>query len=792
MPLMPTPTADALTPDTEPQWVRPGWPIWVTLTLLVGIIAGFLFVEAKPLPSSHAVQWQQTVRLSHSSAPTAPPSVVSLPDSWKSRGLSPIGGAQYQLTFTLTDEAARDSETRPWALRVHRLCGAHEIRLNQRLLHSTLLTRAWLGEPAPHLIDIPTGLLTQGVNQLTLDVRCALHGGLSQPALAPKASLYDDYLRNVALTQIVPLALNLCSMAFAAFVILLWWYRRQESAAALFGALYLVVSIRNCTYYINADLAIPATLSSWAYLIAHLATSNLLGWFALSMSQRKLPWFERLLGVTTWVIPIAAVLASPWDPNLDRTRVLLQPLMPLIALPAIWILFDLSRQQRTRSMFVLSLGFASVLVTGVHDFVYIRWVGDVEHSYWMPWAVPLTLPGFTMLLMNRMVKAFNDIEQLNATLESKVKERTQALAAATAAKSHFVAAASHDLRQPVAAIGLITDLLQEKLTDPVLKGLAERLTRAVVSMESLLKGLLDLSRLDSGMVEVQPQAVALQPLMDAIATHENESAQHKGLTLRVRPTDAVAWSDPVLLEQILRNLVGNAVRHTEHGGILVGVRPRGTHWCIQIWDTGDGIHPQDQSKIFDEFVQLNNPARERRRGLGLGLAIVKRAAQLLGHPIAVASRPGKGSVFSVRVPRAERQEAHHQDDTHGRTFSAPPSARRVLVIEDDPTVRDALANLLRSWDMEVWAGPGLRWLARQGHAAPWDLIISDHRLADGSGREAVQYARQLQPDLPAIIVTGDTSPEQLHLLADSGLPVLHKPFRAEKLRAMIDSTMTRQ
>ncbi|MDE2432110.1 MAG: response regulator [Burkholderiales bacterium] len=531
--------------------------------------------------------------------------------------------------------------------------------------------------------------------------------------------------KHLILTQYLPLGLNLGSMAFAAFVILLWCYRRQEIATGLFGVLYLLVSIRNCSYFFTGDLGLPATLSSWLYLCAHVGSAALLGWFALA---------------------------------------------------------------------ILTLGLFSVLVSGVHDFVWIRLLGRVDHSYWMPWTVPLTLPGFSMMLMTRVVRAFDEYEQINLTLEQKVQERTRELAAANAAKSHFLAAASHDLRQPVSAIGLITDLLHERLSDPSLRGLTDRLTRAVVSMESLLKGLLDLSRLDAGAVEVHPQHVPLQPLLDSIAAHETESARHKGLALRVRPTPATAWTDPILLEQILRNLVGNAVRHTERGGILVGIRPRGRHVLIQVWDTGAGISAADQARIFEEFVQLNNPGRERRRGLGLGLAIVKRAAQLMGSPLMVRSQVGRGSCFGVLVPTSTLPPETAEppsDALHSPAgLHAPWIDRKVLLIEDDQAMRDALSHLLRGWGWRVTAGSGLRWLLQRADH-PWDLVISDHRLSDGTGRDVIQYLRSQRPDLPALIITGDTSPEQLHRLAHSGLPVLHKPFRAEKLRAMIDQTMTR-
>ncbi len=790
MPLMISP--DPLLASRTASAGALGWLGWALLSIVLTLLAwGALTAHKAPRSSEH-VKWDAIVRLSPQQA------TVSMPDSWKEQGLPPVGGGAYKFRLTLTEQGAEDSHQRPWSLRIDRLCAAHDVILNQRRLHSTLLSRTWLGEPAPALLDVPGGMLQAGTNELYIDVQCVLHGGLSMPALAPKAELQPDYLRYEILTQHLPLGLNLCSMAFSMFVILLWWQRRQETAAGLFGLLYLLVSIRNCTYYITGDLGVPPFISSWLHLVAHTGSATLLGWFALSISGRTLPWFNRTLWTCAIGIPGLSLLVIPLDPNLVLTRAICQSGLQILALPSLWILFQLCRQSQVRSLMILALGFTSVLITGLHDFLYIRIWGMVDHSYWMPWSVPLTLPGFTMMLMNRMVKAFNDIEQLNQTLEQKVQERTRELAAVTAAKGHFLAAASHDLRQPVSAIGLITDLLHERLTDPGQRGLTDRLMRAVASMESLLKGLLDLSRLDSGTVEVHLQAVPLQKLLESIASHESESAHYKGLSLRVRPTHATAWTDPILLEQILRNLVGNAVRHTERGGILVGVRQRPDYLLIQVWDTGSGISDADKARIFDDFVQLTNPARERRRGLGLGLAIVKRASKLLNHPIDVRSQPHQGSCFSVKVPIATAS-AHDGSTPSTAAHMAPASHTAqpwagcyALVIEDDQTIRDALSNLLRSWGFKVTCGPSLTWLTQHGHQEHWDLLITDHRLADGTGREAVQYIRSIQSDTPALIVTGDTSADQLNTLALSGLPVLHKPFRSEKLRAMIQEIMARQ
>ncbi len=797
MPYLTKPTPHLASYASAPR--RWGWTRWLLLATLLLLSVWAIQQTQQPAQSSDQVRWGRLERLEPLAADT-PEGVASqditLPDSWKAHHLPAVGGGLYRLHFDLSAQGVDHSTSHPWSLRIDRLCAAHDVFLNERRLHSTLSSGPWLGEPAPALLDIPGGMLQPGHNELRLEVRCALHGGLSMPALAPKADLQPAFVRHEILTQYLPLGLNLCSMAFSVFVIWLWWLRRQETAAGLFGLLYLLVSVRNCTYYITGDLGISPAISSWLYLSAHTGSATLLGWFALTISKRDLPWFNRLLWSAGIGIPLIGLAALWVDPHLTVTRTLLQPGLQLLALPSLWILLQLCRQLQMRSLVWLSLGFLSVLASAMHDLIGLRILGLVDHSYWMPWTVPLTLPGFTMMLMNRVVNAFNDIELVNLTLEQKVQERTRELAAVNAAKSHFLAAASHDLRQPVSAIGLITDLLHERLTDPNLRGLTDRLTRAVVSMESLLKGLLDLSRLDSGTVEVHAQRVHLQGLLDSIASHETESAHHKGLSLRVRPTLATAWTDPILLEQILRNLVGNAVRHTERGGILVGVRSRDTHLLIQVWDTGSGISATDQARIFEEFVQLSNPGRERRRGLGLGLAIVKRAAKLLNHPIHVQSRTGKGSCFSVMVPLSPEISVQDTPVTpsaaSAHDLPAPWTGLNALVVEDDQTIRDALSNHLRSWGFAVTSGSSLSWLRQLSPVPRWDLVISDHRLSDGTGRDVVQHARIHHPRLAALIVTGDTSPEQLSMLAQSGLPVLHKPFRAKKLRAMIDETMARR
>jgi len=825
-----TPASVTVTlPLTLLRSMRQSWAI--ALMALLGAWVMTLML-ATPLDAS-GVQWSNTRLLSMRAGTQAHGLVaearsVSLPHSWKPSGLPSSGIATYALSVMLPNDIATSSLSQPWALRFDRLSPAHRVWINGRLLHSSLPRDGWLALPAPQLLDVPGGMLRAGMNEVQIEVHCAGQGGLTMPVLAPKASLQHDFSLEQWLTRDLLVVLNIVCITFSLFVVMLWWLRRQEAAAGLFGLLIMVGALRNCRYFVEADLYLSANFDSWLYFTAHVVTACVQGWFIMALVSK--PWrnFNRVLWIVMLGFPTFAVVAMPWDPGLTRVRDTLQGGLILLMLPSMALLARGRHTVARKPLLGLGVGWLVVLMASIHDFAFGRLVGDVAFSFWLPWAIPMALPSFSVMVVERIVSAFNEIEEVNQHLETKVAERTRELAAANAAKSHFLASASHDLRQPVAAIGLITDLLQSRVTDPALRGLTDRLTRAVNSMESLLKGLLDLSRLDSGTVDVQRRRVKLQPLLEAVTNHEAESARQKGLRLRIRPSDATVWTDPVLLEQILRNLVGNAIRHTAQGGVLVGMRRRGNTWVLQVWDSGPGIEPADQQRIFEAFVQLGNPARERSQGLGLGLAIVQRAATLLDHAVGVRSVVGKGSVFSVTMPAAALvQDAARgtrlgtdtvsavrvgarggvpadmegnssaPDDGQQRlhagalvTLPAIP-AQRVLVVEDDRGLRDTLLSLLQSWGVsEVHAADSLAGVkALPSH--PWQLVLSDHRLADSTGREVIAHLRARQPGLPALILTGDTSPEQLAELARSGLPVLHKPFRSEKMRAMIVETMAR-
>jgi CheY-like chemotaxis protein/anti-sigma regulatory factor (Ser/Thr protein kinase) len=331
-------------------------------------------------------------------------------------------------------------------------------------------------------------------------------------------------------------------------------------------------------------------------------------------------------------------------------------------------------------------------------------------------------------------------------------------------------------------------LLREQTLGPGLKRMVLRIDEAVASMENLLGGLLDLSRLEAGTVQPEIRCVALQDIFNAIASHEQEAALRKGLTLRFRPTPLTTESDPVLLEQIIRNLVSNAVKHTRHGKVLVTARRIQGQIRLEVRDTGAGIPIEHQERIFHEFVQIptlspgSDLSNRLESGLGLGLAIVRRISGLLGHTLSLRSEPGRGSCFRIDLPESTqipRVEAEPSGETH------PLRGINIALVEDDDAVRESLIERLQRWGMRVRAFGGQtefrKALTSTGLATELDLLISDYRLDDGNGFDTALAVRKLRPGLPVLIITGDTSREDLTRLAESGLPVLHKPFRTEVL-----------
>jgi len=375
--------------------------------------------------------------------------------------------------------------------------------------------------------------------------------------------------------------------------------------------------------------------------------------------------------------------------------------------------------------------------------------------------------------------------QENARLLSDLLAQKDELAEASRAKTRFFAAASHDLRQPMQAMVLLVESLHERVKEPAARRIVESIDSSVAAMSMLLNELLDISRFDAGTVKVDASALPVARVLDRVRNNFSQAAAQRGLSFRVRRSPAIVHTDPVLLYRVLVNLVNNALRYTRSGGVLVGCRKRPAGLWIEVWDTGVGIAREDQKAIFHEFHQLSNPQRDREQGLGLGLAIVDRTCKLLGMPIEVRSRPGHGSMFAVRVPYGDPARVVATERSRAADSL---DGLRVLVIDDDKEIRAAMRGLLEGWGCEVASAPsGAAVDAETEDFAP-DVILADYRLpGDENGIQVITRVRERFPQSDGIVVSGDIGAEVLRAAEASGHPLLHKPLRPARLRALLGS-----
>jgi len=358
---------------------------------------------------------------------------------------------------------------------------------------------------------------------------------------------------------------------------------------------------------------------------------------------------------------------------------------------------------------------------------------------------------------------------------------------ANAAKTRFLAAASHDLRQPMQAIGLLVEALQERTADPAMRRIVESIRSSAGAMTALLNAILDISRLDAGAVEPHRAPFPIARVLDRLRGPYSYAATQKYLTFRMRSSPAVVHTDEVLLYRILANLLNNAIRYTSRGGVLVGCRARASAVSIEVWDTGIGIAEDQLGEIFLEFHQLANPQRDRDQGLGLGLAIVERTARVLGLRVHVRSRPGRGSVFSIVVPRGDPSLASPME----MRLADPLDGCAVLVVEDDREIRGAMALLLEGWNCRVESARSDAEvddaILRLGTP---DVVIADYRLpGERNGIGVIARIRERHPRIAAIVATGDVTPEALRAAQAAGVPALHKPVRPARLRSLLGAAM---
>lgn len=408
----------------------------------------------------------------------------------------------------------------------------------------------------------------------------------------------------------------------------------------------------------------------------------------------------------------------------------------------------------------------------------------------MSWQ-PIAAPDGTNLGFRTSIRDIAKRKRAEELLMLAKREAEQA----NKAKSQFLAAASHDLRQPLQAMSMCTATLQRMPLPEAAREVVEDIRRCLSACNDLLGGLLDVSRLDAGAVQPKSAVFAIGDVLETIEAEFRGQAAAKGLGFVVVQSSAFVETDMQLLSDILANLVSNAVRYTRTGRILVGCRLRGALVRLEVRDTGVGIAPAEIDRIFDEFYQIGNQARDRRKGLGLGLAIVRRLAALTGLAVGVHSLPGRGSTFWVEVPRASRDEG--QAAAADRCVGADDLAIDglcVAVIDDERAQLKAMEQFLAICGCSVIAAGSADELLERlaAHAGRIDALVVDFRLQDGlTGADAIARIRhRLGREIPALIVTGDTDPKRLADARASGSALLNKPVDPQALLSALSAAAT--
>ena len=381
-------------------------------------------------------------------------------------------------------------------------------------------------------------------------------------------------------------------------------------------------------------------------------------------------------------------------------------------------------------------------------------------------------------LADRLAAQNEDLEQARIAAEQANRSKTQ-----------FFAAASHDLRQPLHAVGLFASALADKVRDTEGAKLVASINDSVQALEALFNALLDISKLDSGIIKPQVIHLRLSEIFDGLRREFATEAANKGLRLTISGGSHIVASDAVLLERILRNLISNAIRYTAAGEVTVNAAPANGMLLIEVRDTGIGIRPADRERVFEEFLQLDNPGRTSKKGLGLGLSIVQRLCSLLGYEIHLASDFGKGSTFSFEVPVAQAIPAHGGAAGAPSPVHADLTGKLVVVIDDESAIVDGMQALLTGWGAEVIGSTTGNDVLAAVHATGKlpALLIVDHRLgADENGIEVAQrIRRELDPEIPGILITGSITPDLDAQARAARLEFLLKPVMPEKLRSSI-------
>ncbi len=401
----------------------------------------------------------------------------------------------------------------------------------------------------------------------------------------------------------------------------------------------------------------------------------------------------------------------------------------------------------------------------------------------------LLVNGFLAVRGNRNSRELIVARFENQALMEKLAEEKLVAERAVIAKSRFLAAASHDLRQPLHAIGLFLNTLRKRETDDERLKILDDLDSSNDALKTLFNSLLDVSRLDAEIIVCNPQHFMLQDILIPVQVSLEPQAAEKGIVMQLDAEGVALYTDPILMERVLRNLMSNAVQYTQTGSIRLWCENVFSNVVIRLEDTGIGIPMHAADDVFLEYVQLNNPERDRTKGLGLGLSIVKRLADLMEMPLMFESKVGVGTRFVMTIARGDVSVSATSSGPVGVMRMPMAVGHRVLVVDDELQVLKSMKNTLEDWGCQVLLSDSARDALRQMALSDFepDLILSDYRLrGEENGVDTVCALREsFNREVPAIILTGDTSPERLRRVQESGLALLHKPVSVDELQTAV-------
>jgi len=755
-------------------------------------------------------------------------STVVLPDTIDAAAgdLSTVLRPHYRLQVELGDSAGRTAIYLPGVF-------AHaRVAINGHVVADRIrepLPSAPRGANRLLLATVPGEFLRPGLNHIDVDMAGTRKTSLSRVWIGDEDALRSLYERKLLLTVHAPVAAAAIIIALSLCVLLLWARQTGDTLYAFFGIGGLLWALHTVWTVLPDPMLRAPHLSIWwtmgfPFFIAPLVV------FCIRLAQWDLPRFERALWIGVVAGPVllyAAEFAGVLETAQDYWRLLW---IGAVAVGVAAVGRYALRQRNVRGMLLLTVG-AVALIFGVRDWLMDQDLSDNHPVFLTSFSGLLFFPLVAWILIDGFVATARELRLLNAELERRVAGKSaqllqtvnemraakDAAEAADRAKSSFLAAASHDLRQPAHALGLYLAALRGETLNDAQAELVDRMSDAAAALDTMFNALLDISRMDAGAVEVQRRPFELQPMLHRLADEFAHDAADKGLRLSVRVSGAAsglrAYSDPMLVERIVRNLLGNAVKYTRTGGVLLACRKCGGAtpcWRIQVHDTGPGIAEADRERVFEEFFQLEPSSRgvafershdggldggtdgSHRQGLGLGLSIVRRLSQLLDHAVSLKSRLGRGSCLTLELPATT--DAAPVEAPAGRPEGAL-NGLCVGVIDDDAQVRAAMRSLLERWGCVVRTGENAAELLADAtalHAAAippprLQALVVDYQLRDGrTGPQEIGAVRlACAAHLPALIVSGVSAPTRLAELHASGFEWLIKPVPPQRLRSWL-------